>query len=323
MLAKVKKPREELDKYFYKKGRENSSIYFNSIPHYQSVRRFLEAVEKLAPEVIDDLYDIAPLYKKMYGLCTNRDTENSDIRFEAEIELDIAICKWAEKYRLIDDNHKQWLYCDIAYRALQVYCNHDKYPWYFISVVKTRKGWERRISEPFIKLSDKIEHPANNNESCTLHKAYPFVFMPSEALTTVYLDGEEEFLQKTESYENPHEIHGEEAAAADSWDPCLESWSDFEKRIDTFYVLYKAAYKKRTVEAFMRNGYVAGKEKQTDELFERFVRYQVQGWSKEKIARECYVTRQAVTNAIKEIAGLVGLEPRPTAKGGRPKKGKV
>lgn len=34
-----------------------------------------------------------------------------------------------------------------------------------------------------------------------------------------------------------------------------------------------------------------------------------------KIAREYHVTRQNVSNAINEIADLVGLEPRPTSKG--------
>lgn len=106
-----------------------------------------------------------------------------------------------------------------------------------------------------------------------------------------------------------------------AWDPREETWDEFEKKIDELYKHYKEAYRKRTEEFFKKNGYVKGKEKYEDSHFEWFVRYQVQGWSKEKIAREYHVTRQSVTNAIDEIGDLVGLKPRPTSKGGRPKKG--
>ncbi|WP_434578169.1 hypothetical protein [Thermoanaerobacterium thermosaccharolyticum] len=104
------------------------------------------------------------------------------------------------------------------------------------------------------------------------------------------------------------------------WNPTLETWEDFNKRIDALFSHYKELYKKRTEEFLKQNNFVKGKEKQEDEHFEWFVRYQIQGWSKEKIAKEYYVTRQNVSNAIKEIANLVGLKPRPASKGGRPKK---
>ncbi|AST57377.1 mitochondrial outer membrane protein IML2 [Thermoanaerobacterium thermosaccharolyticum] len=104
------------------------------------------------------------------------------------------------------------------------------------------------------------------------------------------------------------------------WNPTLETWENFNKRIDALFSRYKELYKKRTEEFLKQNNFVKGKEKQEDVHFEWFVRYQIQGWSKEKIAKEYYVTRQNVSNAIKEIADLVGLKPRPASKGGRPKK---
>lgn len=315
-MAKPKKLVGNPGKYFYKKDEINDGIYFNSIPHYQSVQRFLEAVEKLAPEVIDDLYDIAPLYKKMCALATQKDTENSDERFQAEVNTYAAIFDWAKKYRLIDDDCRQLLYFEIAARALEVYCNPEKYEWYFTKLIKTKKGWKLELSDkPFIKLSDKVEHPVNNTESySTLHKAYPFVFMPSGSLTIAQLDGEKEFLQKAESYEDPHDIHGEDAA--DSWDPCLESWSDFEERIDTFYVLYKAAYKKRMELAYQQAGYETIGEKRKGEHFEWFVLYQVKGWELAKVADYieandgAVVGEDTIYKAVKGIAELVGLPLR-------------
>lgn len=105
-----------------------------------------------------------------------------------------------------------------------------------------------------------------------------------------------------------------------AWDPRVETWGEFENRIDELYRHYKAAYKKRTEDFFKQVGYEVGKEKQADAHFEWFVRYQVQGWSKERIAREYHTARQNVSSAIEEIARLVCLEPRPTVKGGRPQK---
>src|SRR5690606_29055587 len=99
------------------------------------------------------------------------------------------------------------------------------------------------------------------------------------------------------------------------WDPRLETWKDFETRIDTAYKAYKSLYKKRTMLYMEKHGYVEGRPKRNKQHFEWLVRYQIQEWAVRDIA-DFYsndnkiVSEDTVRKALKNASDLLELKLR-------------
>ncbi|PHO06651.1 hypothetical protein BFT35_10340 [Thermoanaerobacterium thermosaccharolyticum] len=268
-----------------------------------------------------------------------------------------SLYHWVQKYNL---NNANSFYADVAilailktigvkygYRIIDEVCYEINIP---IEIIKKRENTN------YISLSrglvfDNCYSDYKKLGLVDMDEIYPFVFIPdisfednTDFYKLFYMSNRYDFLinrlkkyitqsQTMETYfrkilqdfikdndktkKNLNVVMKPQMA----WDPRKETWDEFEKKIDELYTQYKEIYKKEIEDFFKDNDYIPGKGKYEDSHFEWFVRYQVQGWSKEKIAREYHVTRQSVTNAIDEIGDLVGLKPRPTSKGGRPKKG--
>ncbi|SNX52985.1 hypothetical protein [Thermoanaerobacterium sp. RBIITD] len=103
------------------------------------------------------------------------------------------------------------------------------------------------------------------------------------------------------------------------WDPTLETWEDFNKKIDALFNRYKELYKKRTEEFLRQNNFVKGKEKRKDEHFKWLVLYQVKYNEPEQITQmitnedpkgNIVIGLDAVKDALKNTAEIVGLNPR-------------
>lgn len=338
--------------YFKYKDDIEDDCIITSYYRYSAILQFLYNIEKLAPEVLDDLKEILPIMEAAYN--TQKKLKYPVISFQiadfkylySSVEpeykkLKDAIINWALKYNLVDKKLSNQIYINVALWALYEALEYNKDYVCLSDKILYESGKDDERLENILKYDGNIHE---------INSIFPFLFAPSNYY---HIEDEniEENLKNPVSYELPclydcakynyeklkkdikytnipefefylmEDTDWANSGNPIAWDPREETWDEFEEKIDGLYERYKEAYRKRTEEFFKQNGYVKGKEKYEDSHFEWFVRYQVQGWSKEKIAREYHVTRQSVTNAINEIGDLVGLKPRPASKGGRPKKG--
>lgn len=80
-----------------------------------------------------------------------------------------------------------------------------------------------------------------------------------------------------------------------------------------------SAYLDRVEEVVEAGGWVQTPRKQEDH-FERLVHYQVNGWSHARIGRHYHVARRTVGDGLEDTARLIGLSLRRRGRGGRPRK---
>ncbi|MDI3501693.1 MAG: hypothetical protein PWP22_1464 [Thermoanaerobacter sp.] len=325
---------------------------------YEAIRLFLIYIHILVPEVIEELYPIMPIFNDAInkeiklGLARHVVTEWIKLKELDEPEfllLKEKIENWAIKYNLMESNG---FYVSIALGAMlnalpfwdgiikvdetlvkeeigkeKILAGTEK------SYIQERKKILCKYNDKFINLPEALiladdtdeeveilsKATGNDDNFFVLEEIFPFTFTPS---FDFHFWGKTPLLDEPQTYEMLYRDKDWEIFRYMplAWDPRFKTWEEFEEQIDFLFKHYKKAYKKRTEEFFRRSGYILGKEKQEVKHFEWFVRYQIQGWSKEKIAKEYYVSRQNVTQAINDISDLIGLKPRPVSKGGRPKK---
>lgn len=99
------------------------------------------------------------------------------------------------------------------------------------------------------------------------------------------------------------------------WDPASETWSDFWQEICAAFNEYGAFYRKKVEAIAESKGFRRAPQKRAQEHFEWLARYQMKRESLEDISSSVPITRQAVSRAINELAGLIELPLRPPLPG--------
>ncbi|MCT1402923.1 hypothetical protein M4D81_28405 [Paenibacillus sp. p3-SID867] len=100
------------------------------------------------------------------------------------------------------------------------------------------------------------------------------------------------------------------------WDPRIETWKEFEEKMDKQYEQYKTLYRERSSQFLRERGYVKDKEKRKMEHFKWLVDYQIKGWSIREIAdyysglNNEIINEDTVFHGVRNTASLVLIHLR-------------
>lgn len=321
---------------------------FASVPHYYATRYFLKALEFLVPEAIEELYLVTKYYTESvlnvirnlpYNSKGGRLTEWEAIKSSEDDECRLfrnELLAWVQKYHLTNETATDTLYIEITIWSLWQYMydmseqeetKRDARRRQFVEVRghsedEYQQYFSEDFSKPKISLLDAVYIDEEIELGDIYDTAFPFVFTPKHAssneelrnrlddvLYTLRMDDSDPDKQPfLETFTEPWSGWG--------WNPQLEKWSDFEKKMDLLYKQYKKFYKNRTERFLNSKGYVVAKEKRNLYHFLWLVRYQVQGWSIRKIANHYadetgkVITEEAVRDALHSTAEFSSIHLR-------------
>lgn len=279
--------------------------------------QFYKAIERCAPEVLRALHEeVLPL---IHGRRTaqprndatllHRGKNNSELLID-ELEYDYiasgvpaAIRKWAERFHLFEQRHET-----VGLRRRKRSTSAD-------SVEESDEAWREFRRSPIAEaFGDKWVFPT---ASATLERWAKHKGKQLEKLEWEFplLGSLSEILQWPASL----------ALSIRGWKLLTETRVEAEKR------MLKEAHDK--IKEYLQLREQKAREKDMDQRpktweidhFEWLVRYQVQGWSHNKIGKEYHRSRPAVENGVSVAAKLV-IGPyakrwlRPPGKAGRPRK---
>ncbi|MFB4321621.1 hypothetical protein RB298_04685 [Priestia sp. BR_2] len=214
------------------------------------------------------------------------------------------------------------------------------------NVMNTTKPYHERLSlSESICFEEELDtHELEETRHPIVHGFFdantPFVFAPNR-LNTVFDD----FSTRLYDFENILEYDRKKTRVikkvmsgddlgdyepmdwffGQGWDPRNESWRDFEKKIDDWFLAYKKMYKQRAERFLVEKGYTKAKDKRNLEHFEWLVRYQIQNWTLKEIAdyysiqNDTVVNEDTVWKAVKNTSEIVLLTLREPNKAGRPR----
>jgi len=243
------------------------------------------------------------------------------------LDLKRLVLKWGKKYNLIDDTANNQIFLEIAMWAIPDRRDYEQ-------EIENKKTFLKKIGREVPKFFPKwsITRPIYFENESEKDKN---IKDPDELFSFVFSPG----------YESIHQINGTELVAeayesvldsyyrdvhfafrgdkenvrghlfGTGWDPRLETWKEFEARIDTAYKTYKNLYKKRTMLYMEKHGYIEGKPKRNKQHFEWLVRYQIQEWTVKDIADfyskdEKIVSEDTVRKALNNVSELLELKLR-------------
>lgn len=295
---------------------------FLSVSHYEAVKEFLGAIERLTPYVVEDLKKLAPLYTKRvmqeFYECDHGgvDAEKWSVLCASCVQdcqqLRDDILAWANRYHL-HDVEGRGLYEEIALKALDAYVRSVFMMASELNKVSLCNG---------VSLSSQLT-------SGYMEYIYPFVFAPSVrpngAVEFEGLMDHTKYMASVlaEQDDKPrrqiqHDLQHELGWQGIAWNPRIESQDSFKTNMRNMFEQYLDDYMKRTLDESEAAGHNRQKPKKALYHFEWLVLFQIDGKTMGEIQRENNLGDNTANNGIEEAAGLCLLKLKSTSKGGRP-----
>lgn len=295
--------------------------------NYQVITYFVEQIELITPEVIEDLKEIYNTYDKAYQwFKAHNETKLSPDEWSivkkasthycpAYVELKHKISDWAVKYNLLGEYD---YYQGLGLESLASYhedcqeTNRQERIVLYEFIAKTRNEPIEEIRrykhfndlwpyEEKLGLAKHIykEDSSDNIElskymglggeihSSFFEQTFPFTFTPSNSGPFKY---------------------------GFAWDPRTELWQDFEESLDKMYANHKKIYQERAIHFLKKNGYSKKGQKRNSDHLIWLVHSRIQGWSNSKIAdhyneKKEILSDDTISHGVKSATKLVLLEP--------------
>jgi len=250
---------------------------------------------------------------------------DTNIKYAGYLPLKEGLLSWIEKYSLYSSSE---FYVSLALWSVEVYYKQcldtdrkqrSERMKVFIEKhgISEEQYWSLFPCEPYkevLSLSEQIVYTEDIDteelyksvapkrqvidEELFFNNNFPFIFAPNNHFSIF------NWKATIDDYEGiVHHTRKEEASTkpqfippfnGTGWDPRVESWREFEKKIDSWYEQYKLMYKERAEYILEENGYIRSKAKRNLEHFNWLIYYQVLGWSLKEIADKCSEQKETV-----------------------------